>query len=245
MTARTSGTPFGRLALGVKFFERREYATTFRSGFLYANRLGYFRDMEDKERGDPDEGLVLREGGELSIADEDGEYHPLDLVGPVKFDYGHTKYLNVLCLTLFQSQSQDEPTIDMVHDVKAQMAALLDTIRSIGSHAVLLTDFGEFLHRARNAADELGYQCWSRSVTYYDTYPLESWRWSNTTVQPAFLKPRAYELQREYRIVLNTRTYTDDAITVPIGDIRDISFYSKTEDLPNLRWRFTPGEARS
>ncbi len=119
----------------------------------------------------------------------------------------------------------------MVNEIKAQLNASFDTCRAMGAHAILITDFKEFLQRARKTATELGYQYWEGSVNYYDIYPIEAWGWTKESVQPVFHKPRRYEFQREYRIVLNTKTYTKGPITLDIGNIRDICFYVKTENL--------------
>ncbi len=87
----TSKKRFGSLVLPIKFYGKKEHAEKFMGGHLYANRIGYFRAIEeDSQRSDPDEGWVQQEGGKLTLGVEGGEQHPIEVEEPIKIDYGHT-----------------------------------------------------------------------------------------------------------------------------------------------------------
>ena len=231
------GTPFGHLVLLVKFYQRKKNADAFRTGQLHTRRLKFFRGLEDPHRGDDDEGRVLLEGGELSMKADDGEWVPIETAGPIRFNYSYLEDLNLFCMTAFQSESFDVPAHETVHQVMEQIGESLPTCREMGEHAVVIWYFKEFIRRVASAAERDGYQYWCELVKYYDSYPHPATLGPEKSVTPAFLKSRKYELQREYRIVLNTRTSGQNPITLDIGDIRDISTYMKTPSLGDLKWR--------
>ena len=76
----------------------------------------------------------------------------------------------------------------------------------------------------------------SQHVTYYDSYPLDAafgrdGRWSFAA---AFLKPREFRLEREFRVAMNTGTADDNQVTLDIGDIRDIGWHTETRELVRI-----------
>ena len=233
--------PLGRLILPVRFFTEREYAESFMDGLLYANRLGFFRSVEgDTERGDPDEGYILRDSNGLTVRNEQGQILPLEIVGGVKWDYDVTEHFNVICLTLFQSrESADEPNVELAEQVIAEVRASLPTCQTMGAHAVVIENFDEFLRRIMAATKARGYDYCSQQVIYYDPphSPSSLSVRSRDAFDPVFYKARRFEPQKEYRIVVDTGSRGKDPITLDIGSIKDISSYRRTESLTRLRFR--------
>ena len=90
--------------------------------------------------------------------------------------------------------------------VKQQVEESLPTCRRMREHAVVITDAKEFLRRVTRAAERDCYQLCLSRVKYYDSYPPDVAFGNEESFMPAFLKRREYELEREFRIALNTGT---------------------------------------
>lgn len=227
------------ILLPVKFFRKKEHADAFRAGVLHAKRLKYFREMEDDpHRGDKHEGSILLEGTTLEVkADDDEGWVTIPTAGPVRFNYGYLDNLNLFCMTVFQSLVGTDAQ-EMFADVLCKVRESLSTCIEMGKHAVIIGNFREFIERVENAAKNADYECWCRSVNYYDSYPRDVilLNLSETpSVRPAFLKRRIYEQQHEFRIVLNTATEGDNPRELDIGNIRNISACVETESLATLK----------
>ena len=223
----------------VKFLKKKKHVDEFLDGLLYANRLKYFRNIEDPLRGDKNEGGILLEDAELCVR-ENEEWLPFETAGPIRVNHSNLDDLNVFCMTAFRYFADRGPTQEMIEEVNGQIRDCLRAYAQLGKHAVLVRDFRQFVIQVGKAATNAGYQYWYRPVEYYDAYPhdVASRAWK-PRVRPAFLKSKAYKGQREFRIVLNTATHGEDPLRLDIGSIRDISHYIETTSLSALRWRIT------
>ena len=224
----------------VKFYSRKQHADKMLAGELRAGRLKKFRETEDPVRRDEYEGTMLweNENVEVSLRPGDGEWwtlSPHDLAGPIERRSHLLDNLNVFCMTGFRSDFGPGPSCELVDQVKQQVEESLPTCSEMGEHAVVITDVKEFLKRVTRGAKREGWQLRSWLVKYYDLYPPEVASADERSFIPAFFKRRKYELEREFRIALNTDTVGDDPITLDIGDIRDIACYAETRELGNLR----------
>lgn len=228
----------------VKFFRELEHAEIFLDGTLRAQRLKFFRRLEgeDPQRGDKREGsILLDEDWQLSITDDDGTPVPIETVGPVQINHASVDNLHVFCMSALRIHANDHDDVspETVTDaLRSQFRASLAEFEAMGKHAVLIPASETFLQRLRKAAESVGYQYWNAHVRYYRSYPLEfAMKFEKPLVQRAFLKPKSFELQREFRIVLNTRTVGDDHRELDIGSIRDIAGRVATSSLVILRAR--------
>ena len=131
-------------------------------------------------------------------------------------------------MTAFRSDLGAWPSRELVDQVKYQVEESLPTCSKMGEHAVVITDAEQYLRRVARAAQREDWQHFSALVKYYDSYPSDVAFGDGQSFMPAFLKPREYELEREFRIALNTRTVGDDHVTLDIGDIHDIGWYAET-----------------
>ena len=229
-----------RFKMLVKFYSRKQHADKMLAGKLLARRLKKFRETEDSARRDEHEGTMLWEKGKLSLRIRSGESEwwnvpPNDLAGPVERRSHALDNLNVFCMTAFRSDLGAWPSRELVDQVKYQVEESLPTCSKMGEHAVVITDAEQYLRRVARAAQREDWQHFSALVKYYDSYPSDVAFGDGQSFMPAFLKPREYELEREFRIALNTRTVGDDHVTLDIGDIHDIGWYAETRELNNLR----------
>jgi hypothetical protein len=163
------------------------------------------------------------------------------MAGPLAFFSGWTDSLNVFCMTGFVSERAGVPEPRMVQEVIAQVRESSATCAAMGRHAVMVWDLDEFIARVRRACEHRGYRFWAKPVEYYNAYPPASVFWPEGSVKPVFLKSAGYRLQREYRFALDTRTH-NEAVTLEIGDIRDISCSLATKSLASLQWRMRGGK---
>ncbi len=227
-----------RFLMLVKFFSKKRYADKMLAGELRAGRLKSFRDTEDQARLDDFEGTMLWEGGTLTLRTGEGEsltVSPDDLASPIERRSHLLDNLNVFCMTAFRSDLGPWPSWQLVDQVTQQVAESLPTCSKFGGHAVVITDAKEFLRRVSRAADRENWQVhWSR-VTYYDSYPPDVAFGNGRSFAPAFLKPKGFRLEREFRVAMNTGTLGDNPATLDIGDIRDIGWYTETRELGKLQ----------
>ncbi len=226
-----------RFLMLVKFFSRKQHADKMLAGGLRAGRLKKFRDTEDQARRDDFEGTILWEGGTLTLRGGEGEsltVSPDDLAGPIEWRPHLLDNLNVFCMTAFRSDLGPWPSWPLVDQVTQQVAESLPTCRKFGKHAVVITDTKEFLKRVTRAAERENCELCSSLVRYYDSYPPDIAFGDGQSFTPAFLKPRDFQLEREFRVAMNTGTLGDDPVPLDIGEIRDISFYTATRELGKL-----------
>ena len=144
-------------------------------------------------------------------------------------------------MTCFRAECEEGPTWETVQELNEQIEESRPEFSQFGNYAVLILDGDEFLRRVRDAVEREGYQMALRLVKYYKPgeYPqaLPEPFGERATFEPAFLKRRSYELEREYRIAVNTSTYDEEPRTLDIGDISDITTVFDIKELGDgSRW---------
>ena len=237
----------------VKFFEKEEYACALHEdGLLYARRLKCFRrEEEGPHRGDEHEGSISLpvDEYEFFLEGDDGTMHRLELgtAGEVRFfKSGIFDNLNIFCMSLFHASPRDHRSKrGILDEVVRQINDSLPVCGAMGKHAVVVLDQTEFLARVRNAARKHGYEDRRGPVEYYDTYPSDAALhfFTSGRIQwyHAFLKPRRYEKQREYRFAFNTNTVGDDPLELDVGRLDDITLVVDTHSLADRsHWQITP-----
>ncbi len=220
----------------VKFFDKKEHAEGMMDGTIRAGRLKCFRKTEDAARRDNLEGTILLEGVTLTVTTDEGDsviVKPEDLAAPIEMRLDWIGDLNVFCMTGFRPEGPHPwPSWSAVDQLMDQIAASLPSCRKFGKHAVVITHRSEFLARIRRAAERRNWQARGDFVSYYDSYPPDGE--GTRSFAPAFLKPRDFCMEREFRIALNTGTTGDHPVCLDIGGIRDISFYIETKKLATM-----------
>ena len=209
---------FGLFGLLMKFCTERGHAEELLDGILRCNRVSWFRDLGDPNRGDKHEGSRLMEDGELSIRDDEtGQWHPLDTVGPVRFNHPAVDNLALFCTSLVRSERHEYLCQEMVDEFMRQLEASLPTFVSMGAHAVVIRDMQELFRRVDAATKREGYTFRAKPVSYYDSYPLQLLLKPDDSIEPAFHKHESYRLQREHRFAIKTDWEDTDAVRLDIG----------------------------
>lgn len=234
----------GRVFVFVKIFDKKEHADAFRDGEMLARRLKHFREIEEvSARRDEHEGTILLEDGTWSIEDDDGEFHPLNFIGPVRLNYPQLDSLNIFCMTCFASSLASEITRPLVDGLLDQIEESRSTCAAMGKHVVLISDRDRFFNRVNRALLSQGYRAHFDFVEYYDGYPLEL-----TTISErpkwrhAFLKSRRFEKEREFRIAIRG-VPGEKSLKLNVGSLRDISGYFEIQDFfDHSRWQFIPDQ---
>lgn len=226
--------PEVRLAFLVKFYKEKEHADSFlQDGLLYARRLKSFREEEDPQRGDRDEGAVLQAASQVYVLQDDGRKLPIKAVAPLRSTYPILDDLNIFCMTHFTSSAfYRGPTRAHLDEVLSQVDDSLPECQKMGEHAVVIVDPARFRERIDDASRRCGYAVMDAAVTYYDTYPDDAVVQlvgpplrSDVQWRHAYLKHRRYEKQREYRLAFQTHKSGDDPIRLKVGSLQDIGFY--------------------
>lgn len=221
----------------IKFFKREEYADQFINGLLYLNTLSYFQKLEQAEidgRSDENEAVAVW----LQKASIQFEDHPeLDissenLAKPISISFEYHSKLHVFCMTAMHTGefecvngliAYSEGDADKL---KKQLEIHEDCL-SFGQFAVVV-NAGEFVRRAKNAVESRGYVFNSTLVDYFEPESFDGrFAWSKIP----FTKARKFSYQKEYRIVVDTRTNGIDPINIEIGDIRDIAVKMRAAEI--------------
>ena len=144
--------------------------------------------------------------------------------------------INLYCMFAAHSGDfQHEPSEGYLDRLKEHLKMPEEYVK-LGEHAVVITNTTEFLRRVEKAAHREGYGIRWGLVKYYDpqvgTPPIRS------DIETIFSKRKKYAYQREFRFAIDTGTTEGGAITLDIGDIRDIACRTDTgEQSLELSWR--------
>jgi hypothetical protein len=203
----------------MKFFDNPKYADAFVNGQLHAERLRYFKDLEDGNagRGDRYEGVTANiqlHKGRLVI----GGHRFTNGSASIQMDW--LDYLNVFCMHAIHG-GDFELTSENLSDFKKHLGIPEEGLRRFGRHGVAITDIPQFIDRVKTKARLQGYQVFNKLVKYYDP---DTFHGFFDGAEAAFNKHDKYRWQREYRFVIYTGVAGTKAIDLDIGDISDISF---------------------
>lgn len=215
----------------VKFFEKEEYADQFMLGRLRLNRFRYYKRLEETcghGRGDYAEApaawwqkdnfsIEFHDHPELNI-------RPENLAGPVLFSFESYDDLNIFCTTAIHTGEFDceNGLISLAEgeEVKLREQLELDARCSkLGPFAVVMRA-GDFVLRAKNTIEALGYTYNSTLVHYFDSVIFHG---QFSLREMPFWKRNIFSYQNEYRICVDTHTKGENAVVIDIGDIGDLA----------------------
>ena len=224
-------SPRPRVFFLVKFLKER-HVDSLLDGKLYAQRLARFKKAEGGAppgRIDPHEGTSSwMQPGQVRI-EINGMDLTGDLAGPLQTQLNWLDHLNVFCVHAGHTGDLDLARISdgRIEQLRRELwipNASLD----LGSQAVVITDIPEFMRRFDAAVGSQGYRAWAHLVQYYDPATFHG---HFEGIDPVFRKQIAFREQREYRFAIDTGTVGCDALTLEIGDIRDITLRLPSADL--------------
>ena len=213
-----------------KFFEKDKYASDFLKGKLYANRLSYFRNLEEPDRvrrSDQHEGIIAWGQPGLIRVEINGHDMSNDLVEPAALSSDRLAAFHVICMHAGHIQSVDGQSFEDVTRIK-QRLLIPEECKKFGQTTVVIKNPREFLNRIEAAAQLKSYREAHGLVEYYNSGIFSGFF---PGITGAFKKQERFELEREYRIVLETGNIGTDAIVLDIGDIRDIAMRSTIDEI--------------
>ena len=228
----TAGCPMKETILNlVKFFEKEEYADQFLSGRLYLNWLRYYKRLEEASgdgRGDHAEApaawwqkdnlfIEFHDHPELNI-------RPEDFAGPILFSFTNYDDLNILCMTAIHTGEFDceNGLISLAEGEEDKLREQLKIgtrCSTMGPFAVVVRA-ADFVLRAKNAIEALGYTYNSTLVEYFDPVAFHG---RFPLAKMPFQKRNIFSWQKEYRICVDTHVGGENAVVIDIGNISDLA----------------------
>ena len=216
----------------IKIFDDEKYANDFVGGKLFANRLSYFRRLEeeqDSNRGDIHEGVVSWLQPDQLKLEVNGRTIT-DLAGPVSVKMNRHDHLNIFCIYAAHSGEFDNLTSDNLSFFKKQLEIPEDCL-NLGKYAVVVTNFTQFIERVRSATKKNNYGLSARLVDYYDP---DSFSGTFVEEEAVFKKRIEYSHQKEYRFAFDTSITGTAPLLLEIGDISDITMRCNVADVNSL-----------
>ncbi|MFN8339208.1 MAG: hypothetical protein U0T36_09330 [Saprospiraceae bacterium] len=206
------------ISLLIKISEEKYIDEIQTKGKFYCNSLKYFRNLEnDYYKADPNEGkqfIKQIKNLEIFIGDKKIGYASNAQLFPDKLDKG-----NIFCFYGLLTSKLD---------LKAkQLQKIFIEIESdrLGKHALIILDVPEFKKRIEGKFAELKMDFQISLVKYLNFSEYEG------ELSP-FTKSHIYESQSEVRIWIPRKE--EGEFIFYIGDISDISYKCKIEDLKKL-----------
>ena len=213
----------------VKFLTEEDYVWDLLAGRIYANRLSWFRRIEESDdsgRGDPYEGIVgwFQPGGSMRLDDVDIMPY---INRPIEIRSNKLDHCNLYCTTY--GWIDEDVLTNLSDDDPGELSNTLTipkSWRSLGKYAVVIKDVHKFTRRMKEAADARGYVIGHKPIEYYDP---DTYHGVTSLADAIFRKQDRHSYQHEFRYVIATRTEGDDPVILAIGDIRDIALGVHTE----------------
>lgn len=192
----------------IKFGNKSAIQDLFENGTIYCNPIEYFKNLEDKFRGDNYEGVryiknyppghfkMTISGKEI---DHNFKYFNFHLKGAYEKSLGNI--YSLYCLSSKNLRGDKPFTIDK-------------RIKSFGDTALLIKDNPKFLNLIEHQLEKKRLHYIHGFVKYYNkhlyTGPID-----------VFNKPNEYSYQHEFRIYIKRRS--DEPLIINIGNLKDIA----------------------
>lgn len=208
----------------MKILSCKKHVEFFLDGKMYCNTVRYFRD----EGYDELEGAVFSHPTTLHI-----NSYPIpveDLAGPVVYQLNVVADFNVFCMFSWRVPRIDDDKIMI--DLPSQLGSIEQCIDNFGPHTVVIKNTREFIRRVELAIKRHhgGVLAGRAGVVRYinpDTHRSEP----ADLLEIPFFKHERFAHEKEFRFVFHTCRDPAGPLVLPIGDLRDIAFWMKTEDV--------------
>lgn len=193
-------------------------------GNLYCNTVRYFRD----EGYDEFEGAAFVHPTSLRISSH--AISAEDLAGPMIVKLDVVANLNVFCM--FSWRMPKVGNDKMMFDLESQLGSIRDCIAEFGPYTVVVKDTTEFFRRVEVAIKD-GRKSILAGVRGVVRYVNPNTHRSNLDefLKLPLFKQNRFAHQKVYRFVFRTGRERSGPLVLPIGDIRDIAFCVRTEDV--------------
>jgi len=212
-----------------KVFDNESYADDFLQGNIFANRLSYFRKLEEAEsanRSDQHEGVVSWHQPEQVNIEINGQLIT-DLAGPVSVKMNWHDHLNVFCIYAAHSGDFEGVSEDNIESFKKQLE-IPDECLKLGEYAVFITNVSKFTERVQASVKDNNYGLTASLVEYYDP---ETFHGTFSGTESIFRKRDEYQHQKEYRYVFHSDLQGDEPLILNIGNLSDIAVKCKVTDI--------------
>ena len=193
-------------------------------GQLYCNTLSYLRKGFDEYEGT----VSLPSQLHISACAEDLELLTPDLES-LLLTPDLVSDLNVFCMFAMWSPKVDDK---ILFDPESQLGSLRDLARTFGKHTVVIKERPEFFRRVSRAMSSNKVLVYRRGIVEY----VESNAGEVPTTLPelmkvAFRKQKKFANEKEYRLAFLTGREPSKPFILNIGDIHDIAFRMRTQDV--------------
>jgi len=214
-----------------KVFDSEGYAEDFISGNIFANRLSYFRELEEEESGnrsDKHEGIVNWYQPDQIKIELNGRVLT-DIAGPASIKMHWHNHINVFCIYAAHSEELERISEETLDVFKKQLQIPEECLK-LGECAVLVTSVPQFIDRIKKAVMDKSYGMTAGLVEYYDP---DTFHGTFSETESIFRKQNEYKHQKEYRFAFDTGLEGDDPLILNIGNISDIAVKCKVSDVNN------------
>ena len=217
----------------VKFLNKEAHVRDLLDGKIYANRLSWFKRMEAEDasgRLDRHEGVVAWHQPDRisSLVINNWNLTP-DLAGPVEMHWDWLNQLNVFCTYAGRlTEAELEHLPEEIPRERRSRLAIPERCLSLGPYAVVINNVCEFTRRVGEAARAEHYRMRYGLVNYYNP---DTYHGNHFNIDAIFQKQERHSYQSEYRFVVDTYTSGDEAKTLDIGNIRDITLTFRSSEL--------------
>ena len=214
-----------------KFFEKENYALDFLDGRMYANKLSYFKSLEERsqdKRGDRYEGTII--WGQPGVIKIEINGHDLskNLAAPVSMSSNYLlNEVNVVCMHAGYIKIINNQSTEDLSQITKQLQ-IPPECKEFGQYAVMIKNGQEFFDRVEKAAWSNDYPIKRGLVEYYDP---DTFTGSFPGMSGAFRKQEKFKPEREYRIAFDSGDSSNNATVLDIGNIKDIAIRSSIDEI--------------
>jgi len=223
----------------LKMMDEREHAESFTRGCIKFGSLKSYIEYEDSQggmRGDQFEGLshwLYSDRTEIEIAGH--MLNPDDIVGPVALQDSRILEQHALCLYAVTNGDWDQIPEDQVERFKASLAIHRSNF-GLGQCCVVITNSKEFIARVEAALRGTCFRIARGPVEYFDEQRFHG---SFDADKVGFYKRSVYEVQSEYRFLIDSNIAPESPLWLEVGDLSDITIIMTPEEFnENLEVNF-------
>ena len=164
-----------------------------------------------------------------------------ELAGPTEVRMDWTEHVNLICMHAAHSGSYIDIPATKVDEFKRQQIEIPTDCLKFGDHAVLITNFLQFVKRVNDAVQKIeDYRLVGGLVMYSDEPTIDI-----TGIDTVFHKNERYKTEREYRFAIFTGSDICDPLILETGDLSDIAIRcnsAEINDLIQMSFRSRDGE---
>lgn len=206
----------------IRFDEKEEYSKDTQKGKLFMHPVGKYPNLKEdivNLRSDENEGICINyQPNKSKLYINNKLINSNDIISPITVTRKKDLYKYIYCMYAIYCKNNSISYKDLCID---------RSVKNFGKSFLLIYNVREFFKRLDLKLNQLNIR-YSRKLVEYKN--LNSYHGKVTP----FIKDRNdYSYQREYRIWLDY--YKQKTFTLDIGDISDISYIGKTEELSNYK----------